>query len=225
MMKKSKFIYYHSLTIKKKNDNEYIFNNHGGISYNKQDCIDIMKNNVKFVIDDDPDCTYDNFLDLYKFEYIISVISRDHIEFDNYTEKSQYIKNNIKNLNKDNLYEFLVSISDIAGEYYDYLGNFMYGEINTTTAIDPIFISENDIGLTAPLFKEGDLVTRKNYPNELYIVISSLERNFRHEDFPIEYDGVVMIAPLKDYKTEDEAWENSIRYARSELKLFTRKSN
>lgn len=216
-MKITKITYYDNLIIKTK-ENKIVLQ-YSSLSYDKEDSIDAMRHIVDFIISDDNNCTVDNFLDNYNFEFFINIIPSYHLEFENNKELKDYCSNKINEINKDNLYDFLLSISDSAKEVYDYQGNLMYGNINIDSlGIDPdIYISENDRGLNASLFKEGDIVIRKNYPNDLYIVAFAYDKNFIHDELPIHYTGTVFIAPLKDYKDEDDVLSNSIRYARSEL--------
>ena len=219
-MKHTKITYYDSLKIIPKIEGLDEIKNYGFISYDKQECIDIMKKTIADIIEEDTECTFDNFLDRYYFEYNITIIPSYHLEFDSNEELQEYCKSMIPSLNKDNLYDFLLSISDFATEIYDYRGNLVQGFINIDRlCIDSeIYMSENDRGLPAELFKKGDIVVRKNYPGDLYIVVSTpYDRDFICPEFPIHYIGTVSIAPLREYKDEDDLDKNCIRYARSEL--------
>ena len=218
-MKESKYIYMNKFDIiPKVNDGGIV--NTSYITYDKQEAINYMLNEVNFIIDEDPDCNIDNFMERYEFYHRIHIISRDHIEFETSQEVYEYCQEMMPNINDKNLYDFLLSISESAWENYDYRGNLIYGQINLNIQKDPeIFITENDVklNLSAPLFKEGDIVTRKGYPNDLYKVICCGNSNFKTDEFSIYYDGIVLIAPLKEYKNEACEWGSSFRYARSEL--------
>lgn len=215
-MKKSEFIYFDKLVIHGKfpyNKNLGI-NNYGGISYDKHESIITMQEIVNSIIDNDLYATKNNFLDKYDFEYIVYIISRNHIEFNNSKEIEEYINQNINSLNNDNLYSFLVSIANQSLEEYDFNGNLKYGYIDLGISIDSeIFMSKNDIGLKASLFKEGDIVTKNGHPNELYKVILSDNENFS-KGSRINYNGTVIISPLLDNDGKHKHFE---RYARSEL--------
>lgn len=90
----------------------------------------------------------------------------------------------------------------------------MYGTICIDELyIDPeIYMSENDRGCAADVFNEGDIVVRKNYPDDLYKVVYMYDSNLLHPELPIRYMGTVFIQPIND---NDE--ESIIRYAKSEL--------
>lgn len=218
-MKKSNVSYYDSLKVIPKLEGLEGIDNYGCLSYNKKEMIDIMVENIEWIINDDKECTKDNFLDRYYFEYKIFIIPSEHYEFENREELLKYCKDMIPSLNKDNLYDFLLSISDFATETYDYNGNLMYGTICIDDlGIDPeIYMTENDRGLPGDKFKDGDIVVRKNYPDDLYKVIFIYDDDFIHPEFPIHYAGSAIIAPLREYKDEDELSMNTIRYSRTEL--------
>lgn len=217
-MKKSKYIYFDKLNIKAKNniskENDII--NEGFVCYDKSECISDMLSHVNFIIEEDPECTHDNFLDRYDFEYEIFIISRDHIAFESSDERKKYINENLYKITKNNIYEFLVSVAEFAIEKYDYNGNLKYGFIDLW--FDEIYMSEKDEGLKIPIFKEGDIVELINYPGKRYRIIHSHESNFTETEFPLHYNGLVFVVEDdKFYNDEDEELENSISLARSEI--------
>lgn len=216
-MKKTKIVYYSSLIITpKKNVNEQ--EKYGSLSYNKQEAIEPLISIINDTLEYD-NCAKDKFEDEYYYEFELYIIPSEHYEFENREELLKYCNDMIPSLNKDNLYDFLLSISDFATEKYDYNGNLMYGTICIDDlGIDPeIYMTENDRGLPANKFKDGDIVVRKNYPNDLYKIIFTYDDDFIHPEFPIHYTGSVIIAPLREYKDEDELSMNTIRYSRTEL--------
>lgn len=216
-MKKTKIAYYSSLIITpKKNVNEQ--EKYGSLSYNKQEAIESLISIINDTLEYDK-CTKDKFEDEYYYEFELYIIPSEHYEFENREELLKYCKDMIPSLNKDNLYDFLLSISDFATETYDYNGNLMYGTICIDDlGIDPeIYMTENDRGLPGDKFKDGDIVVRKNYPDDLYKIIFIYDDDFIHPEFPIHYAGSAIIAPLREYKDEDELSMNTIRYSRTEL--------
>lgn len=218
-MKQIKITYYENLQIIPKDKGPEFLSRYGTISYNKKESIQFLTEIINDHIKDDPDCTIDNFLDKYIVIFEIMIIPSYHLEFESNKELDDYCRAIMPYINKDNLYDFLLSISEYALEVYDYRGNLMYGLINIDKmSIDPeIYMSENDRGLPAEMFKEGDIVVRKNYPDDLYKVVYSEKQDFLHSEFPIHYTGTVFIAPLEECKDNSKELENCIRYARTEL--------
>ena len=215
-MKQIKRTYYIRLQIIPKDKGPEFSYHYNNISYNKEESIEFVIKLIKDYVEDS-DCTIDNFLDKYIVIFEIMIIPSYHLEFENNKELDDYCKAIIPYINKDNLYDFLLSISEYAIEVYDYKGNLMYGLIDIDKMSIEIYMSENDRGLPAEMFKEGDIVVRKNYPDDLYKVVYSEDQDFLHPEFPIHYTGTVFIAPLEECKDNGEELEHCIRYARTEL--------
>ena len=215
MINRSKFIYCDKLSVVSyyRND-EFDITNYGSVFYDKEEGIELMKETISNIIKEDPDCTRENFLDRYDFKYTIFIISGNHLEFDSTSELKGYVENEIKNIDKDELYEFLVSIAEFACEDYDYNGHLICGYIEL--GFDENYMSQNSIKEDKD-FKYGDVVEKKGYPGIRYKIITDTL------DIPIDkqykYFGSAYIVPVNIYNTREEENENYFRYPRSELVL------
>lgn len=110
------------------------------------------------------DLDYEDILDIIDYSFIIKQVSGDYIRFEDKDDMEEYYFKNISKINKENLYDFLMSILNYTEYFIDLDGNITSYACDVDEHLDFRSFKYND-KYHLNKFKVGDKVKLK-YPIE-----------------------------------------------------------
>lgn len=206
----TKYIYILNVSIWDTNENYYINmdNIYNNIYYNLTDSIE---GGISFIhdrvihISDDENVNILSYIknNNLEYEFKIIVVHPNPIQFSNEKEQFKYYKNNI---DKDHLYEFLMSICKYNYLEFSYNGRLLSSQIGLSElklSCSCKAFNESEYHYTK--FKVGDLVKLKDY-DDIYRIYSSinLDKSIYQSDDPLNFVKGYYIEtlngePMNDY--------------------------
>lgn len=155
------------------------------------------------------DLEYEDILDIIRYSFIIKQVSGDYIRFDNEDDLEKYYNENISKINKENLYDFLMSILTYTEYFIDINGNITSYSLNDNEYLDfRSFEYDNKYHLNK--FKVGDKIKLKypiegHGPDKVYEIFEVMNKDIdiRNSNDPLHFrQGYALSDIYNDYNNK-----------------------
>lgn len=151
--------------------NNFYYSLEEAIEHGKDLLKDALKRTASYLNMDIKD-----ILDIVEYSFIIKQVSCNYIKFNEDNEREEYYKNNISNITKENLYDFLLSILNYVEYTLDLDGNITYNSCNDNFYLDfRSFKYPDKYHLNK--FKIGDKVKYKYHTEKIYEIAEILNKD------------------------------------------------